>query len=328
MTEPSTPWGRPGSQPPPPDDSTIPAAPLSPAAARPAAEPPADTDVTRVDHAPPTPAGVATPGPSAPTGGGPPDGPDEAPPAMTTRGAATWIAVGGVVVLVVVIAVLVGLLALRSDRSEDDVVAGEGGSTTRRSTTDGSDATTTPASASTGSTTARPSVTTAPATTTPTTAAPTTSTRPPTTTAPPTTSAPPPTTSPTPSTISPDDDPPNGLLCRDLAGRGLDYPTAVAYWFQEGQPERMDADLNGIPCETVYPVEDVSAYWSTTDPATTAALPGGLLCEDLDARELDYPTAVAYWYQEGVPDRMDADLNGIPCETVYPAGDVDAYWGT
>jgi hypothetical protein len=36
---------------------------------------------------------------------------------------------------------------------------------------------------------------------------------------------------------------------------------------------------------------------------------------------------VAYWYDEGLPDRMDADGNGIPCETVYPAAVVQAFWG-
>ena len=26
-------------------------------------------------------------------------------------------------------------------------------------------------------------------------------------------------------------------------------------------------------------------------------------------------------------DRMDEDLNGIPCETTYPSSEVEAYWG-
>jgi hypothetical protein len=44
-----------------------------------------------------------------------------------------------------------------------------------------------------------------------------------------------------------------GLLCRDLAAQGYEYDDAVAYWNREGQPGRMDIDLDGIPCETMYP---------------------------------------------------------------------------
>lgn len=70
---------------------------------------------------------------------------------------------------------------------------------------------------------------------------------------------------------------PSGLLCRDLLepppgfepGRWqpeldhLTYGLAVWYWVAEGRPERMDADGNGIPCETVYPKEDVDRYWAS-----------------------------------------------------------------
>lgn len=51
-----------------------------------------------------------------------------------------------------------------------------------------------------------------------------------------------------------------GLFCRDLAAQGFGYPQAVAYWLREGVPERMDADLNGVPCETVYPEVEVQAF--------------------------------------------------------------------
>ena len=54
---------------------------------------------------------------------------------------------------------------------------------------------------------------------------------------------------------------PSGLLCRDLSARGVSYPDAVSYWWNEGAPDRMDADLNGIPCETVYPSDVVYNYW-------------------------------------------------------------------
>lgn len=72
---------------------------------------------------------------------------------------------------------------------------------------------------------------------------------------------------------------PHGLLCRDLvAGEApgpfdlsfVTYDTpdfdtaaflAAAYWFLEGRPDRMDADGNGIPCETVFPAESIAWVW-------------------------------------------------------------------
>ena len=30
------------------------------------------------------------------------------------------------------------------------------------------------------------------------------------------------------------------------------YFWSLVYWSLEGEPDRMDADLNGIPCETLY----------------------------------------------------------------------------
>ncbi len=67
--------------------------------------------------------------------------------------------------------------------------------------------------------------------------------------------------------------------------------------------------------------------------------PKGLLCRDLllpppdssfqpDSDHLTYALAVYYWLSEGRPDRMDADRNGRPCETVYPAAEVDAFWSS
>lgn len=72
---------------------------------------------------------------------------------------------------------------------------------------------------------------------------------------------------------------PAGLFCRDLKAEGYEYTAAVTYWRNHGQPDRMDADLNGIPCETVYPAADVSAYWGRAMPdrATQAPEPRGTL---------------------------------------------------
>jgi hypothetical protein len=62
-----------------------------------------------------------------------------------------------------------------------------------------------------------------------------------------------------------------GLLCRDLASRGYGYAEAVQYWMVDGRPDRMDADRNGIPCETVYTETEVEDYWGESPPTTSVA---------------------------------------------------------
>jgi len=114
-----------------------------------------------------------------------------------------------------------------------------------------------------------------------------------------------------------------GLFCRDVAASGHSYAVAVAYWLSEGRPERMDADRNGIPCETVYDSNEVSSLLRLAD-----GLGPGLFCRDLAERGIDYSGAVAYWLLEGAPDRMDADRNGVPCETTYDPAVVAAFLGT
>ena len=107
------------------------------------------------------------------------------------------------------------------------------------------------------------------------------------------------------------------VYCRDISAMGFGFDTAVAYWLVGGVPRRMDADGNGIPCETVYSPAEVNAF---VDPARDFGV--GLYCRDLEPAGADYSTAVAYWLLEGVPSRMDADGNGIPCETVYSGDDM------
>lgn len=97
------------------------------------------------------------------------------------------------------------------------------------------------------------------------------------TTTPATTTEPPPTSTTTTTPPESVDEPSIealawGLLCRNLAAAGWSYPDAVAYWEVEGRPARMDADENGIPCETVYPTSEVAAYWG--DPLPTGLKPG------------------------------------------------------
>lgn len=238
----------------------------------------------------------------------------------------------------------------------------------------------------------------------------------------PTTTAAVTTTAPTTTTIAAVADLEQGLFCRDLYPLGYSYSDAVAYWVSEGSTDRMDADKNGIPCETVYPEADILSFWGDPLPTTTEGqflslaevaraaaavwyfsdseewscrnegvgdlgfgaivscvpepipegqfpvltglvlnsqgvvafaeagveyvilnpsvmdetMGSGLFCRDLLATsefetELGHPHAqyfgaLLYWFLEGRPDRMDADLNGIPCETLFPEWAVESVW--
>jgi hypothetical protein len=119
---------------------------------------------------------------------------------------------------------------------------------------------------------------------------------------------------------------PAGLFCRDLNSKGYSYVAAIDYWRIHGQPNQMDADRNGIPCETVYARGDIGKYWNGRDIVGAAPLPAGLFCRDLAARGASYAEAVAYWWSTNMPARMDADGNSIPCETVYSTAAVNNFW--
>jgi len=119
---------------------------------------------------------------------------------------------------------------------------------------------------------------------------------------------------------------PAGLFCRDLKAKGYSYVAAIDYWRLHGQPNQMDADRNGIPCETVYSRSDVAAYWTGREVGGVVPWTPGLFCRDLAARGATYAQAVGYWWYYNMPLRMDADKNGIPCETVYSAAAINAFW--
>ncbi|MGW7681201.1 hypothetical protein ACWGID_10705 [Kribbella sp. NPDC054772] len=119
---------------------------------------------------------------------------------------------------------------------------------------------------------------------------------------------------------------PAGMFCRDLKAQGLGYAAAVDYWYLHGQPKQMDADRNGIPCETVYSRSSVAAYWNGREVNGVVNWQAGMYCRDLVARGASYAEAVRYWWYYGMPARMDADKNGIPCETVYSSAAVNAFW--
>lgn len=63
----------------------------------------------------------------------------------------------------------------------------------------------------------------------------------------------------------------SGMFCRDILGDSrltqdlsetdMQFFGAVLYWSMEGMPPRMDADENGIPCETLVPADVVRTVW-------------------------------------------------------------------
>ena len=68
----------------------------------------------------------------------------------------------------------------------------------------------------------------------------------------------------------------------------------------------------------MYPAEDIGIYYGVV-----STIQSGLFCKDRTGAGWFFYDALAYWVLQGAPDRMDADLNGIPCETVYPADEID-----
>ena len=113
-----------------------------------------------------------------------------------------------------------------------------------------------------------------------------------------------------------------GLFCRDVEAAGYSFEEALAYWIREGRPARMDADGNGIPCETLYSAGEINSVMSSS-----AVFGPDLFCYHLVDRGARFEEAVAYWVAQGTPDRMDADGNGIPCETVFDAAEIaDFVW--
>ena len=115
-----------------------------------------------------------------------------------------------------------------------------------------------------------------------------------------------------------------GLFCRDLAAQGLEFTRAAMYWISEGSPERMDADRNGIPCETVFASDDIAAFLEGA-----RSFDAGLTCEGLNLGDdsVGFQRAVAYWMIEATPERMDANGDGIPCDTTFSPSTIDAALG-
>lgn len=65
---------------------------------------------------------------------------------------------------------------------------------------------------------------------------------------------------------------PESYPCRTLAGSGLSYADAEATFNYHGQPTSMDADQDGVACETAYTESVVRAYWRTQELPQGAVL--------------------------------------------------------
>ena len=115
----------------------------------------------------------------------------------------------------------------------------------------------------------------------------------------------------------------HGLYCRDIVtDRWMGPEVPFLYWLVEGSPDRMDADRDGIPCETLFPEIVLSQFLE--DPYLLEdGVPSGLTCDDLLRVRPFYRQAVAYYVTEGLPGMLDDDGDGIPCEN---AGFEDEPW--
>jgi hypothetical protein len=86
-----------------------------------------------------------------------------------------------------------------------------------------------------------------------------------------------------------------GSYCKSMKAAGWSFAEAQAYYLAHGSPAHMDADGNGVPCETVYGKQGGSGQ--TTDPRW------GQTCE-----EIGHP------YTALPGDPHDGDHDGIACE--------------
>ena len=78
---------------------------------------------------------------------------------------------------------------------------------------------------------------------------------------------------------------PGGLLCREYVDTDnfndamtwvgasppwnddlLAYQWALAYWFLEDEPDRMDVDGNGVPCELLFDHDVIAEVWAGNNP--------------------------------------------------------------
>jgi hypothetical protein len=104
-----------------------------------------------------------------------------------------------------------------------------------------------------------------------------------------------------------------GKYCAAMKAAGWSFDKARAYYEDHGEPAHMDADGDGIPCETVYGERGGPA----PPPAQNCdpAYPDDCLRSpppDLDCADIGHRVTVDHSY--GDPHRLDADRDGIGCD--------------
>ena len=108
---------------------------------------------------------------------------------------------------------------------------------------------------------------------------------------------------------------PPDMQCEDFVEMDLGYEAALGYWVVSGRPDRMDTDGNDIPCDE----QAYSVWLPVVGEGEGAQFAPGLYCRDIVTdRWMGPELPFLYWLLEGSPDRMDADRDGIPCETLFP----------
>jgi hypothetical protein len=93
------------------------------------------------------------------------------------------------------------------------------------------------------------------------------------------------------------------------------FEKARAYYEDHGEPAHMDADGDGIPCETVYGEVGEPGPSPTPQEDCDPAYPDDCLPSpppDLDCAEIGHRVRVDHSY--GDPHRLDADRDGIGCD--------------
>jgi hypothetical protein len=106
-----------------------------------------------------------------------------------------------------------------------------------------------------------------------------------------------------------------GKYCAAMKAAGWSFQKARAYYEDHGQPAHMDADGDGIPCETVYGEVDGQGPAPAPQEGCDPAYPDDCLPSpppDLDCVDVGHRVTVDHSY--GDPHRLDADRDGIGCD--------------
>jgi hypothetical protein len=104
-----------------------------------------------------------------------------------------------------------------------------------------------------------------------------------------------------------------GRYCATMHAAGWSFKEARDYYNDHGQPAHMDADGDGIPCETVY--GEVGGPAPAPQEDCDPAYPDDCLPSpppDLDCADIGRRVAVDHKY--GDPHRLDADGDGYGCD--------------